>query len=307
MTLKAPLFLFVILTLSACDGLQEDFDALLGAPHYTLCGGGNNRCCDATDGRLIDGGTRLGHFCAASSTECRKKARELFPNAIDLRTDMLGQTQRNEDYLDCRPEEKVHLFEQSPASPTVRFAFALQTLKRDYDAGVAKVYLAQSSIPQSDPFQCKKHCDENNAFCNSVNIEGEGDTFAKLREKLTSVGRNGVLEKATVMELFDQNVDECERGNIFFEGDTVRNSGAEDCVAQVGDGNDVISLYFSKEFSASVSRSDGINFTIDPQKSPVVIEHSDETSLLNGNLTYVGMDEDSITVRIGKHCIASDY
>lgn len=302
---RIAIFLFV--SLAACEGLQKDFDAFLGAPHYTLCGGGTSRCCDATDGRLADGGVRLGHFCAASTTECRNSASERFPDALDLRTDMLGQTQRNEDYLDCRPVEKASLLEQSPESPSVRLAFALQTLRRDYEAGNAKVFKADTTVPQSDPYQCKSHCDANNAFCNTTNLQGESDTFQSLLEEIEGVGATGVLPKSTVMALFDQEVDECDRGDIFFEGNTVKNIGNENCVAQIGDGDEQISLWFAKEFSASVSREDGINFTIDPQMSPVVVEHSDETSLLNGNLTFVGMQDSSITVRIGDQCIASNF
>ncbi|SFR57410.1 hypothetical protein SAMN04488002_3362 [Litoreibacter janthinus] len=292
---------------AACEDLQKDLDAALGAPHYTLCGGGTSRCCDATDGRLIDGGTRLGHFCASSTTECRTRATEVFPDALDLRTDMLSETQRNEDYLDCRPVKQAGLLEQSPASPSIRFAFALHTLRSEYEAGTVRIYRADTSLPLSDPYQCKSHCEANNAFCNETNLEGEADTFQSLMEEIESVGPNGVLPKSTVMELFDQEVDDCGRGDIFFEGNTVRNAGEENCVAQIGQGDDQISLLFAKDFSASVSREDGINFTIDPQMSPVVIEHSDQTSLLNGNLTFVGMEDASITVRIGDHCIASNF
>ncbi|WP_139229859.1 hypothetical protein [Litoreibacter janthinus] len=220
---------------------------------------------------------------------------------------MLSETQRNEDYLDCRPVKQAGLLEQSPASPSIRFAFALHTLRSEYEAGTVRIYRADTSLPLSDPYQCKSHCEANNAFCNETNLEGEADTFQSLMEEIESVGPNGVLPKSTVMELFDQEVDDCGRGDIFFEGNTVRNAGEENCVAQIGQGDDQISLLFAKDFSASVSREDGINFTIDPQMSPVVIEHSDQTSLLNGNLTFVGMEDASITVRIGDHCIASNF
>lgn len=202
------------------------------------------------------------------------------------------------NYTSCQPSSNI-----IPDEKVFAFKKHLKNISNDN----YKIYYASEN--PNDPFQCRKHCKDNDPFCEKIDLKStlktRIDEIKNLKNLLISGKKE--IEKSEILEIFEGAYDTCERGNVYLSDGALVNQGKGGCITKIKlPSNERISLFLPKKIQANYSFNDGLNLNINNIENPIVIKHNRENSILNGLLSYIHMSDNELIVRVDNLCLSSE-